>query len=233
MQGADDSSEVLERYQSGLWLVDVIAGQVTRSVGATVDYDDLLGAGREGLFDAARKYDANRGIPFRTYANLRVRGAILDGVRRQAHVPRRTHERLAALEAALAQSEGEFTAAHSSATTNLSAGDAERKMAAHLANVATAAAIGATTYAENVGAGGSSDETPNPEEQLAQAELIDLIQRTLDEMAPDEVGVIRAYYFESKSMNDIAEEQNITKSWVCRLHAQGIGRLTRRIKNAV
>jgi RNA polymerase sigma factor FliA len=233
VQGADDSSEVLERYQSGLWLVEIIAGQVTSSVGTTVDYDDLLGAGREGLFDAARKYDVNRGIPFRTYANLRVRGAILDGVRHQAYLPRRAHERLAALEAALAQGEGEFTAAHSSATSNLSAGVAERKMATHLANVATAAALGATTHTENSGAASSADESHNPEEQLAQAELLDLIRRIIDEMAPDEAGVIRAYYFEGKSMNDIAEQQNITKSWVCRLHAQGIGRLTRRIKNSV
>lgn len=232
-QGAGDSPEVLERYQAELSLVEIVAGQVARSIGSAVDYDDLIGAGREGLFDAARKYDANRGIQFRAYANLRVRGAILDGVRNQAHLPRRAHERFAALEAALAESEAEFSTAHSPAVGNLAVGDAERRLGAHLANVATAAALGVTTHSEGSGAGGSQDENPNPEEQLAQAELLDLIRRTMDEMAPDEAGVVRAYYFESKSMGDIARQENLSKSWVCRLHAQAMGRLTRRIRNSV
>lgn len=232
-QGAGDSPEVLERYQAELGLVEIIAGQVTRSIGNTVDYDDLLGAGREGLFDAARKYDKSRGIPFRSYANLRVRGAILDGVRHQAHLPRRAHERLAALEVALAESEAEFGKAHSSATSKLAPGDAERRMATHFASVATAAALGTTAHSDDSEVGSSAEESPNPEEQLAKAELIDLVRRTIDLMAPDEAGVIRAYYFENKSMNDIAEKDNLSKSWVCRLHAQAIGRLTQRIKNSV
>ena len=233
MQGAGDSPEVLERYQAEQSLIEIIAGQVTRSIGSAVDYDDLLGAGREGLFDAARKYDSSRGIPFRAYASLRVRGAILDGVRNQSHLPRRAHERFAALEAALAESEAEFSTANSPAVGNLAAGDAERRLGAHLANVATAAALGATTHSENSGVAGAPDDTLNPEEQLAHAELLDLVRRTMDEMAPDEAGVIRAYYFESKSMGDIAARENLSKSWVCRLHAQAMGRLTRRIKNSV
>jgi RNA polymerase sigma factor for flagellar operon FliA len=232
-QGAGDSPEVLERFQAELALVEIIAGQVTRSIGSAVDHDDLLGAGREGLFDAARKYDSTRGIPFRAYANLRVRGAILDGVRNQAHLPRRAHERFTALEVALAESEAELGPAHSPTTANLAAGDAERRMAAHLANVATAAALGVSTRTEDSGADAATDESLNPEEQLAQAELIDLVRRSIDQMAPDEAGVIRAYYFENKSMNDIAEQDNLSKSWISRLHAQAIGRLTRQIKNSV
>jgi RNA polymerase sigma factor for flagellar operon FliA len=234
MQGPDDAPEVLERYQSALPLVDVIAGQISRSIGSCVDYDDLLGSGREGLFEAARKFDASRGVPFRAYASLRVRGAMFDSIRKQAHLPRRAHERLAALEAAMVMGNGTFSASYgSAATAHVAPGDAERRMTSHLASVATAAALGAATHSEEPGAGGSPEERLNPEEQFAQAELRDLIQRAIDQMAPDEAGVIRAYYFENKSMNDIAVQENLSKSWVCRLHAQAIARLTRRIKNSV
>ena len=139
----------------------------------------------------------------------------------------------AVLEAALAESEAEFSTAQSPAVGNLAAGDAERRLGAHLANVATAAALCATTHSKNSGVAGAPDGTLNPEEQLAHAELLDLVRRTMNEMAPDEAGVIRAYYFESKSMGDIAAQENLSKSWVCRLHAQAMGRLTRRIKNSV
>jgi len=60
----------------------------------------------------------------------------LDNVRQQSYLPRRAHERFVALETALEVSEGEFSAAHSSATTRLAPGDAERKMGKHLAGVA-------------------------------------------------------------------------------------------------
>jgi len=156
-------------------------------------------------------------------------------VRRQSYLPRRAHERVAALEAALATAQGEVEGAHSPNARQLAAGAAERKLAAHMASVATAVAmtLAAATCSDDASRVASADEQLDPEEQLAHAELLDLIRRAIDEMAPDEAGVIRAYYFEGKSMNDIAEQENISKSWVCRIHAQAIGRLTRRIKNAV
>ena len=59
-----DSPEVLERFHSQLSLVETIAAHIRRSVGASIEFDDLVGAGREGLLDAARRFDASRGVPF-------------------------------------------------------------------------------------------------------------------------------------------------------------------------
>src|SRR5215204_2093142 len=101
-----DSPDVLERFHSQLDLVQIIARQLSRSIRG-VDYDDLLSAGREGLLDAARRFEPARGIPFRAYANFRVRGAIIDGVRQMSALSRRAYERLSALEAATLVSEGE------------------------------------------------------------------------------------------------------------------------------
>ena len=92
--------------------------------------------------------------------------------------------------------------------------------------------LGTIANSDDAGSDGSTEATANPEDQLAQAELVDLVRRTIDELSPDEAGVIRAYYFDGQSMGDIAEVENLSKSWVCRLHAQAIGRLTRRIKNS-
>src|SRR5690554_4310891 len=104
---AGDSAEVLERFHSQLELVEIIARQVYRSIQWGIELDDLVSAGREGLLDAARRYDVEQQVPFRAYANFRVRGAVLDGVRRMSALSRRTYERLAALEAASLVSEGQ------------------------------------------------------------------------------------------------------------------------------
>ncbi len=86
-----ESPEVLERFSSGLPLVDIIARQILRTLGGVAELDELLSFGREGLWDAARRFDESRGVPFRGYANFRVRGSIIDGVRASSRLSRRTH----------------------------------------------------------------------------------------------------------------------------------------------
>ena len=233
MQGAGDSPEVLERYQAEVGLVEVIARQVARAVGTTTDYDDLLGAGREGLFDAARKFDPSRGIPFRAYANLRVRGAVIDGVRRQSHMPRRAHERLLAMEASGAVSEGNFRWVHSPAVEPLAPGEAEERLSRHVSAMATAAAVSVIARDCETTSSGDPEDVATPEEQFAQAEMLDLIRRNIDELASGEAAVLRAYYFEGKSFIQIADQFNYSKSWVCRLHTQAMSRLTKLIRDHV
>ena len=83
------NSQVARRtINEQLELVNVIAGQLRRTLGSSAEYDELVASGREGLLDAARRYDPVRGVPFKLYANYRVRGAMLDGVRRAAPLPR-------------------------------------------------------------------------------------------------------------------------------------------------
>ena len=87
------SDEVTELVRSGLLVVERIARRMSRALGARLELEELLSAGREGLFDAARRFDRKRGLPFVPYATLRIRGAMLDSARRMAGLPRRAYER--------------------------------------------------------------------------------------------------------------------------------------------
>jgi RNA polymerase sigma factor for flagellar operon FliA len=229
-QGASDSQEVLERYKAELDLVDIIVRQVARTIGRAADVDDLLGAGREGLFDAARKFDASRGVPFRAYANFRVTGAVIDGVRRQAYVPRRAHERLAALEASTAVSKSELSWAHSDLSEKLAPGEAEVRLKNQVAVMVTAATVACVT--DEHGAE-SCEDVPTPEEQLARAEMVDLIRRNIDELTPGEAAVVRGYYFENMSFHEIGVQVGYSKSWAARLHTQAMSRLTELITSSM
>jgi RNA polymerase sigma factor for flagellar operon FliA len=228
-----DSADALGRFNSELDLVDLIARQLSRSVGRFVEFDDLLSAGREGLLEAARRYDPSRNILFRTYASHRIRGAMIDNVRKLAALPRRAFERLAALDAANRIDEGqvEFTLANA----GMSAGEAEAALGNQLALTATACAL-ATLSPDVVP---SVDERPaattdTPEEQLARAELLAHLQRAIGEIKePREAEVLRLHYFEGLTMEAIAIELGTDKSWVSRLHRRGLDRLTRRMKSIV
>src|SRR6202000_833850 len=98
---SQDTQETLALFQAELDLVDLNARQIARRGGTgTVTLGDLRSFGREGLLAAARSFDGSRGVPFRRWANLRIRGAIIDGVRRWGHLPRRVYHELRAIAAA-------------------------------------------------------------------------------------------------------------------------------------
>jgi len=228
-----DSPEVMARFESELDLVDLIARQVSKSVGRGVEFDDLLSAGREGLLDAARRFDVSKAIPFRAYANLRIRGAMIDGVRRLSALPRRAYERLAALAAAQRVEEGALQPTFSAA--NMSAGEAEAAFAEQLALAATACALSSAAQFNDGDAQPESDENgETPEEQLERAQLLARIEQALSEFTQvREAQVIRLIYFEGMSMEAAGREMQLDKSWVSRLHSRAMDRLTKRMKSLV
>ena len=230
-QGAEDSPEVLERFHLELGLVNIIAAQIARSIGTAVEFDDLKSAGCEGLLDAARRFDHTRGVPFRAYANLRVRGAIIDCVRRQSPLSRRVQELADAANATWAVSEGKLDSTFDDSYPASSLGVAEQQYANQLASMATAAALAMSAKSGKGPWNELSDPSETPEEQVSKAEMFDLMRRCLDELDFVEAAVIRAYYFEGKSFSELAATLNVSKSWACRLHAQAMDRMTKLVKS--
>ncbi len=226
-----DSPEVLERFHAELELVDIIAAQVSRSIGGLVEYDDLVSAGREGLLSAARRFDPSRNIPFRAYANFRVRGAIFDGVRQMSALPRRAYERLAALEAASLVSEGEAEHAFSDPGAPIDDGELEEALEEQLAAMATATAIGVVAEALRTEVDASDAPSADPEEAFSRAELFARVEQALADLEPKrEAEVVRLHYLEGMSMDAISKELRIDKSWASRLHTRAMARLTKRLR---
>ena len=98
---SDDKSKLWEAYSKNRTasireqiiieyapLVKLVAGRLSMYLGYNVEYDDLVGYGVFGLIDAIDKFDYNKGIKFETYASLRIRGSILDQIRKMDWIPR-------------------------------------------------------------------------------------------------------------------------------------------------
>lgn len=217
-----------------LELVDIVARQVRRTVGTSVELDELMSFGREGLLDAARRYDPSRGVPFRAYANFRVRGAMLDGVRANARLPRRVHERLRALEAAKDASEGASEDVLGAPAPPGSPSDAERALDTHLAAMATAMALGLVARS-GTGEDGERvllDDRANPEEAVERAQLSLLVRDAIQELPRAEAELVRRHYFEGERFDHIAETLGLSKSWASRLHTRAVVRLAKRLRGA-
>ncbi len=227
-----EGSEELARFESALDLVEAIARRLAREIGSRVELGELLSYGREGLLDAARRFDPARGVPFRGYASFRVRGAMIDGIRKSARLPRRTHERLSGLLAANRTSEGAYEDVLAPPAPGATAADSERALADHLAAMATAVAVGLLT---TTGFGDEGDRIPlaneeNAEAQLGRAELIALVKSAIAELPPQEEALVRRHYLEGERFDHVAAELGLSKSWASRLHTRAIKRLTQKLR---
>jgi RNA polymerase sigma factor for flagellar operon FliA len=228
-----ESPEVLERFSSGLQLVDIIARQVLRTLGGAAELEELLSFGREGLWDAARRFDDSRGVPFRGYANFRVRGAIIDGVRSSARLSRRTHERLNGLQAASRVSEGAQEDLAAPRAPGSDAAQAEQALGDHLAAMATAMAAGliAPTAHGDDGERTLVDTRDDPEQAYGNAQLLTAIREAIAELPHEEAELVRRHYLEGARFDHVAEELGLSKSWASRLHTRALTRLSKRLRS--
>jgi RNA polymerase sigma factor for flagellar operon FliA len=228
-----EESEINALFDTGLELVERIARRIARELGGRLELDELLSFGREGLLDAARRFDVERGVPFRGYASIRIRGAIIDGVRSNARLPRRTHERLNGLAASNRVTDGaaeDALAPQSPASPR----EAERRLNEHLAAMATAMAVGmlAPVAFDEDGERTSLEPSDSPEEALGRAELMALVQRSIGDLPHEERELVRRHYLEGERFDLVAQELGLSKSWASRLHTRAIQRLTKRLRGA-
>ncbi len=223
-----DSPETLARVKEGMELVDLLARQLRRNLGPSTDYDDLASAGREGLLAAARSYDPSHGVPFRRWANLRVRGAMMDAVRSQSALPRRVYAQLRAMEAGdrvvEAANEDEVQRPPTGAA------EADSRLSGYLAGIATAMTLGVISPSAGPDPDDVRDTRLSAEEQVAERELIELVRSVVDQQPDAERHLLKRHYFDGVTFEQAAKEIGLSKSWASRIHARAIEALTRELR---
>jgi len=229
-----DNPEVMERFQSTLDLVPKIAGQLLRSLRGTSEMDDLVGYGQTGLIEAARRFDPSRGVPFRAYASIRIRGAMIDGVRAMSPLPRSIFERLRGLQALQRVTEVATEDSYATGSGTVTPEEADHLIGEHLSNMATAMAIGMMARPVR-GQGGEAigvSRFESPEEAASNAELRDIVMGAIAQLPDNEAKLVRRHYIDGESFEQVADELGLSKSWASRLHARAISRLSKRLRSA-
>jgi RNA polymerase sigma factor FliA len=223
-----DPPAVLDRVREGLPLVNIICHQLRRQIGSAVRMDDIVSYGREGLLAAARSFDPMRGVPFRRWANIRVRGSVIDGIRASSTLPRSVYSRLRSVDAPLPRQEGRRDEA--TRGTDRSAEDADRRLDEYLASAATAIALGFS--GSTIELGEPTDRSPTAEERLVREELLVAIRNAISELPEVERTLLQRHYFDGVTFEHAASELGLSKSWASRLHARAIQTVTRSLKRS-
>lgn len=212
--------EFVRQYEA---FVRGIARQTVAQLDLECDMEDLVAFGFEGLLDARGRFDASRGVPFKSFAYYRVRGAVIDGVRRMAYLPRRAYARLKAAEALDLEGEqhGELAASTSASAASKDAEASLRAIDGILGRVAAAYCAAATAEGER----GQDEATATPEQTLLRREQKERVVKALDALPEQERALVRGHYIEGRRFDEIASELGVSKSWASRMHSRALGLL--------
>ena len=218
-------------------LVKFIAQKIAVRLPANIELDDLLSAGVIGLMDAIDKYDPARDNKFKTYAEFRIRGAILDELRSQDWIPRSMREKAKTIERAFAKLEQKLgrSASEEEAARELNMNLEEFQETLHQCKSISLLSLDEVgTFANGdrkslLGLLESSKDT-NPMFQLAGAELRDQLAKAIQDLPEKQRMVLSLYYYEDLNLKEIGEVLEVTESRVSQLHTQAVLRLRARLR---
>ena len=203
-------------------LVKLVAGRLSMYLGYNVEYDDLVGYGIFGLIDAIDKFDYSKNVKFESYASLRIRGAILDQIRKMDWLPRSIRQKQKKIDAAMSKIETEkgHVATDEEIADELNSWQGQTK-ASNLISLDEYTETGSEAKIESV----TNTHFDQPEEVLEKEELKIKLTEAINSLTEKERNVITLYYYEEMTLKEISLVLNVSESRVSQLHTKALGRM--------
>jgi len=233
---ATKSSEVREQLiLEYAPLVKLVAGRLSMYLGYNVEYDDLVSYGIFGLIDAIDKFDSMKEVKFETYASLRIRGSILDQIRKMDWIPRTIRQKQKKIDTAMKEIE---TATGRAATDEEIAQKLEIStddFADWQSQMKITGVVSLNEFME------SGSEIPaeqhnqhrfeEPEEVIEKEELKEVLGQALELLTEKEKKVILLYYYEDLTLKEISNVLEVSESRVSQLHTRALQKMKVRMGN--
>jgi RNA polymerase sigma factor for flagellar operon FliA len=217
------------RVEASLHFVEALARRMAATMPHSIDLGDLVQDGVIGLIDAAHRFDDSRGIKFETFAERRIRGAMIDALRKDAW-PRGVRRVRREIEAAREQLRN--TLGHEPSLADLAGlmGSDEKRLSRTILRINTIESTSPFSSAEPLDESQLPPalvpaEPERPDMQYEQAEVRERVRRAIATLPPREQRVIALYYYGDVTMKEIGAELGVNESRVSQLHARALRRL--------
>jgi len=228
-----DQDKIIVSY---LETVKIIAKKIYMKLPANYELDDLISCGIIGLIDAIKKYDPEQGVQFKTYAQYRIRGQILDELRSLDWASRATRDKIKSIEKVSSQLKNTL-GRQATDREVCSAMDMDTKdffkLMQRIQPVQTFSLIPGDNSQNQIPGlqTALTDESPyaDPFESASKNSIRKLIREKIETLPENEGKVLSMYYFEERTMREISKNLEVTESRVSQLHQSSVARLRKRV----
>ncbi len=216
-------------------LVKLVAGRLSMYLGYNVEYDDLCGYGIFGLIDAIDKFDANKDVKFETYASLRIRGSILDQIRKMDWIPRTVRQRQKQISAAITEVEAATGKTATDEQVAMALGITEEEYSSWQSQMNVTNLVSLDDFVEQgsdvADNRGLSSQPARPEEHMEKEELKQMLGEALNLLTEKERMVVVLYYYEELTLKEISNVLEVSESRVSQLHTKALGKMKSKMGN--
>ncbi|MBU1168197.1 MAG: FliA/WhiG family RNA polymerase sigma factor [Proteobacteria bacterium] len=220
------------------YLVKYLAGRVASRIPSSVVFDELISAGSLGLIDAVDKYDPKKNVGLKTYAQYRIKGAILDELRSMDWYSRSMRKKIQSIEKAVHSVEARERRPASDMEIAEEMDQPLENYFKMLSDIHGAALLSLDDFIKNNDGSDQSSSTftdgmrsdDNPSETLIQSELKDILANAIRKLTDKEQMVISLYYYDELTLKEIGNVMELTESRICQIHTMALIKLKSKIK---
>ena len=214
-------------------LVKLVAGRLSMYLGHNVEYDDLVSYGIFGLIDAIDKFDLEKNVKFETYASLRIRGAILDQIRKMDWIPRSVRQRQRKIDEAMKQIEMRTGKTASDEELAKQLGLTDEELCSWQTQLKVTNVVSLNEFEENGPEPMIDSAHPvrfsQPEEVVEEAELKEKLAESLELLTEKERRVIELYYYEDMTLKEISKILEVSESRISQLHTKALNKMRKKM----
>ncbi len=218
-------------------LVKVVAGRLSMYLGYNVEYEDLVSYGIFGLIDAIDKFDCMKEVKFETYASLRIRGSILDQIRKMDWIPRTIRQKQKKIDSVIRQIEQETGHAASDEEIARELGISDDEYLDWQSQMKITGLVSLNEYMEQ-GSDVPQDYSrhttshfASPEENVEKEELTKVLGEALALLTEKEQKVITLYYYEELTLKEISNILEVSESRISQLHTRALQKMKTKMGN--
>lgn len=210
-------------------LVKLVAGRLAIYLGSNVEYDDLVSYGIFGLIDAIDKFDYGKGIKFETYASLRIRGAILDQIRKMDWIPRSVRQKQKAIDNVIKKLEMEHGSNYSDEDIAKELGISSDEYVSWVGQTNVTNMASLDDFLDQGNDVKSSNNMTymriEPEHVAEEKELKKILAEALSALTEKEKKVVMLYYYEELTLKEISRVMEVSESRVSQLHSKALKKM--------
>lgn len=221
----DLREQIVKKY---IPLVKYIASRVIIGKSKYIEFEDLIGYGMVGLMDALNKFDESKGMKFSTYASIRIRGSMIDEIRKNSPISKGAMDKLnrynnavETLQKRNLKEPSSKEIAEELGVNITSVGEIE-----NFINYISIVSLEDLIFSEDddmLLMGTIEDEkSPNPEKTLEEQEQVEYLTRALELLNEKDNTVLSLYYYEGMTLKEIGKVLGVSESRVCQLHSRAI-----------